>query len=60
MRFNITEKGLITFVVVVVCFTLLLTGKDTVVGYTLLGVVAGYFGIEFIPPRIGRKKNGGT
>ena len=64
MQIQLTEKGLITLCVVVACTTLLLMGKDTVVAYSLLGVVCGYYGVTIIPPKIsklvqnGRKRGG--
>ena len=36
----------IALIVVVVCAVLLMSGIDTVVGYTLLGVVVCYFGLD--------------
>lgn len=54
MQVQLTEKGLIAFSVIVSCTTLLIIGRDTVVSYVLFAVVAGYFGIEIIPPRIKR------
>jgi hypothetical protein len=36
----------IALIVVVTCAVLLMSGIDTVVGYTLLGVVMCYFGID--------------
>lgn len=59
MKAVIKGRDVVALVTLGVCTYLLSQGIDTVVGYSLLGVVAGYFGIEIIPPRIGRKKNGG-
>ena len=49
MKIQFTEKGLITFTVVVICGTLLIMGKDHLVGYTLIAVVCGYYGLELGP-----------
>lgn len=45
-------------VVVVICATILiLSGKDSIVGFTMLGVVAGYYGIDLTPfIKVGRNK----
>jgi len=64
MQIQLTEKGLVTFCVVVACTTLLIMGRDTVVGYSLLGVVCGYYGVTIVPPKISKliqngKKKGG-
>lgn len=52
MKFDFTEKGIITFTSIIVCATLLMSGKDAVVGYVLMAVVVGYFGIIAIPQGI--------
>lgn len=46
-------------VVVVICATVLIAaGKDTVIGYTLLAVVAGYYGIDLSPwIKLGRNQH---
>lgn len=49
MKIQLSERGLVTFTTLVVCFTLLMSGKDQVVGYSLLAVIIGYFGIEVWP-----------
>ena len=49
MRFHFSEKGIITFAVIVACTALLFSGRDHAVGYTLIAVVAGYFGLELGP-----------
>jgi hypothetical protein len=36
----------IALIVVVTCAVLLMTGRDSVISYTLLGVVVFYFGID--------------
>ncbi|MCJ7828993.1 MAG: hypothetical protein MUP81_04555 [Dehalococcoidia bacterium] len=58
---NLKIKGrdIVTLCILVACVWLLTKGIDTVVGYSLLAVVCGYFGIEYTLPRIGGKKNGG-
>lgn len=57
MKIQLTERGLVTFTALVVCFTLLMSGKDDVVGYSLLAVVIGYFGIEVWPiPQIRQRR----
>lgn len=59
MKLPITEKGIIAILTLIVCGTLLGMGKDTVIGYTLLSVVIGYFGIEIWPlPQIKARKKG--
>jgi len=59
MHAHLSEKGLITFAVIVACTSLLLAGKDHVVAWSLLGVVCGYYGIELGPVHWIRKHNGG-
>jgi hypothetical protein len=49
MHFHFSEKGLVTFAVLICCTTLILSGKDGIIGYSLLGVVTGYFGLELGP-----------
>jgi hypothetical protein len=36
----------IALVIVVACATLLMTGRDSIISYALLGVVVCYFGID--------------
>jgi len=56
---KITEKGLVAILALASCTVLLAMGKDTVVGFTLLAIVTGYFGIEVWPyPQIRSKKRG--
>ena len=59
MKFCINGRDIVALCVIVACVWLLSHGIDTVVGYSLLGVVAGYFGIEIIPPKIGKLRKGG-
>jgi hypothetical protein len=59
MHMTIKGRDIVALCVLASCVWLLSHGIDTIVGYTLLGVVCGYFGIEIIPPRIGRKTKGG-
>jgi len=59
MRVKITERGLIAFITLVSCTSLVLCGHDSIIGYTLLAVVVGYFGLEVsLPYFTGRKKGG--
>ena len=58
MNVHLTERGLIAFTTLICCTTLLLVGKDGTVGYTLLAVVMGYYGITFVPPSIKRIRGG--
>ena len=52
-------KDIFSIIVVVCASALILAGKDTVVGFTLLGVVCGYYGIDLTPfIKIGRKQGG--
>jgi len=57
--FSIKSRDIIALATLISCTYLLACGKDTIVGYTLLGVVCGYFGVEIVPPIIRRRKNGG-
>lgn len=57
--FTIKSRDIVALCTLIACTWLLAHGRDTVVGYSLMGVVCGYFGIEFTLPRIGRKKKGG-
>jgi hypothetical protein len=56
---RIKNRDIVALVTLISCTYLIACGRDSIVGYSLLGVVCGYFGIEIIPPRIGRKKKGG-
>jgi len=59
MKIQLTEKGLVALVTLVSCTTLLGLGVDHVVGYSLLAVIIGYFGIEVWPlPQIKMRKKG--
>jgi len=58
-KIGLKARDVVALVTLIACTYLIACGKDTIVGYSMLGVVAGYFGLEIIPPRIGRKKNGG-
>lgn len=59
MKFQLTEKGLVAILTLAVCGTLIGMGNDTVIGYTLLAVIVGYFGIEVWPlPQIKTRKKG--
>lgn len=49
MRIEFTERGLVTILTLAACFTLLMCGKDHIVGYSLMVVVGGYYGIELGP-----------
>ena len=54
---NVSERGLITFTALVACSTLIGCGHDHFVGYTLLGVVGGYYGVS-LPFQIIARRNG--
>ena len=59
MQIQLSEKGLVTFMALLVCGTLLGMGKDSTVGYALLAIIIGYFGIEVWPiPQITKRKKG--
>lgn len=58
MHVQVTERGFIAFATLTVCTTLILTGHDSIIGYCLLAVVAGYFGLEVTLPRITRGNGG--
>lgn len=59
MKIQLSEKGLVAFTTLIVCGTLIGLGNDTVVGYTMLAVIVGYFGIEVWPlPQIKLRKKG--
>ena len=59
MSVQLSEKGIIAFTALLVCGTLLGMGKDSTVGYTLLAIVIGYFGIEVCPfPQITHRTKG--
>lgn len=49
MKLKLEGKDIFSIVVVICATILLLTGTDTVVGFCLLGVVAGYYGIDLTP-----------
>jgi len=64
MRITINARDIVTLCILVACVWLLSHGIDTVVAYSLLGVVCGYYGIELVPPKIvkwrkNHKKKGG-
>lgn len=42
-------KDIIAAIIVVCCFVLLTIGRDTMVAWALLGVVAAYYGIDLTP-----------
>lgn len=59
MKIQLTEKGAVALVTLIVCGTLLGMGVNSVVGYSLLAVIIGYFGIEVWPlPQIKLRKKG--
>ena len=59
MKILFTEKGIVALVTLVSCTTLLGLGINHVVGYSLLAVIVGYFGIEVWPlPQIRMRKKG--
>lgn len=53
------SRDIVALATLISCTYLIACGKDSVVGYTLLGVVCGYFGLEITLPQIRRKKKGG-
>ena len=56
---RIKSRDIVTLCILLACVWLLAHGIDTVVGYSLLAVVCGYYGIEFVPPKIAKwRKNG--
>ena len=51
-------KDFIAVLVIVVAFVLLLKGIDTVVGWSLLGIVGTYYGIDLSPfIKLGRNQS---
>ncbi|OFW65465.1 MAG: hypothetical protein A2Y74_01535 [Actinobacteria bacterium RBG_13_63_9] len=58
MRIKIKAADIVAVVVVIACTYLLCHGIDTIVGYSLLAVVTGYFGLEVTLPHIGKRKGG--
>lgn len=42
-------KDVIALVVIIIAGGLLWQGVDNIVGFTLLGIVAGYYGIDLTP-----------
>lgn len=59
MKLPITEKAIVAILTLISCTVLLVRGIDTVVAYTLLSVVIGYFGIEIWPiPQLKKRKKG--
>lgn len=58
-QLQIKGRDIVTLCILVACTWLLAQGIDSIVGYSLLGVVCGYYGIEFILPKVGFKKKGG-
>jgi len=42
-------KDVIAVIIIVACFVLLALGKDSVITWTLLGVVGAYYGIDLSP-----------
>ena len=51
-------KDVIAVIIVVGAISLLWRGIDTVVGFTLLGIVAAYYGIDLTPfIKLGRKQH---
>lgn len=50
-------KDVIAVIIIIACFTLLCLGRDSVVTWTLLGVVGLYYGIDLTPfIKLGRKQ----
>ena len=49
-------QDVIAVIIIVACFVLLIMGRDSVVTYTLLGVVGLYYGIDLTPfIKLGRR-----
>ncbi len=56
---KIEGKDIVSVVVVICATILILSGKDSIVGFTLLAVVAGYYGVDLAPfIKIGRNQGG--
>lgn len=56
---KLAGKDVVSLVVVICATILILSGKDSIVGFTLLGVVCGYYGIDLAPfIKIGRNQGG--
>jgi len=55
MKIHFTERGIVAFTTLVCCTTLISTGHDSIIGYSLLAVIAGFFGLEVTLPRIRKK-----
>jgi len=52
-----TPRDVIAVLIIVCCFTLLALGKDSVISWALLGVVAAYYGIDLTPAiKLGRNQ----
>ncbi|MBA7677680.1 hypothetical protein ES703_85940 [subsurface metagenome] len=50
-------KDVIACIIIICCFILLIMGRDSVITWTLLGVVGAYYGIDLTPWfRIGRRQ----
>ena len=47
MKFK--PKDIVAILVVIVAASLLHRGIDSTVGWSLLGIVGGYYGIDFLP-----------
>lgn len=57
MKFNIQGKDIFSCLVVICATVLLALHIDTVIGFTLLAIVAAYYGIDLTPYlRIGRNQ----
>ena len=42
-------KDVIAVIIIIACFALLALGRDSVITWTLLGVVGAYYGIDLTP-----------
>ena len=50
-------KDVIALIIIAGCFTLLGLGRDSYISWTLLGVVAGYYGVDLTPwLKVGRNQ----
>lgn len=52
-------KDVIALVIILGCITLLIMGRDSIVAYTLLGMVGAYYGLDLTPfVKLGRNQKG--
>jgi len=56
-------RDCVTVIIVICASALIMSGRDSIIGLTLLGVVAGYYGINIVPwnyPKRGNNKRKNT